>query len=236
MKRILLTVSSILLSISLLVGCSNTAAPESPEAQPTQPQKPADTTPAHPATPGKYTAYPAMAIDQSKKYEATISTNMGDIKVELFAKDAPKAVNNFVFLAKDKFYDGIKFHRVIKDFMIQTGDPTSKGSDDTMASGMGGPGYTFEDELKNGHKYEPGVVAMANSGKNTNGSQFFIGSGPDVTGLDNSPKYTIFGKVTGGMDVVQKIAGTKVKKNPQTGEPSVPEQTITIKSIAITEK
>ncbi|GED72730.1 hypothetical protein BRE01_64320 [Brevibacillus reuszeri] len=236
MKRILLTVSSVLLSISLLVGCSNTAAPESPEAQPTQPQKPKDTTPAHPAPPGKYSAYPAMTIDQSKKYEATISTNMGDIKVELFAKDAPKAVNNFVFLAKDKFYDDIKFHRIIKDFMIQTGDPSSKGSDTTMASGIGGPGYTFEDELNNGHKYETGVVAMANAGKNTNGSQFFIGSGKDVEGLENSPNYTIFGKVTGGLDIVQKIAGTKVKANPQTGEQSVPEQTIKINTVTITEK
>jgi cyclophilin family peptidyl-prolyl cis-trans isomerase len=237
MKRTLLTVSSVLLTISLLVGCSNSAAPEqNNQGQPAQQEKPKDTTPAHPATPGKYKEYPAMTIDQKKDYQATISTSMGDIKIDLYEKDAPKAVNSFVFLANEKFYEGIKFHRVMKDFMIQTGDPTSKGSDDTMANGMGGPGYTFEDELKNGHKYEPGVVAMANSGKNTNGSQFFIGSGPDVTGLDNSPKYTIFGKVTGGMDVVQKIAGTKVKKHPQTGEPSVPEQTITIKSITITEK
>ncbi|TKI55196.1 peptidylprolyl isomerase [Brevibacillus antibioticus] len=228
MKRTLITVSSVLLSISLLVGCSNSAAPEqNNQGQPVQQEKPKDTAPAHPATPGKYKEYPAMTIDQKKDYHATISTSMGDVTIDLFEKDAPLAVNNFVFLAKDKFYDGIKFHRIIKDFMIQTGDP--------LGTGRGGPGYTFEDELKNGHKYEPGVVAMANSGKNTNGSQFFIGSGPDVKGLDNSPDYTIFGKVTGGMDVVQKIAGTKVKKD-QTGEPSVPEQTITIKSITITEK
>jgi len=234
MKRTLLAVSSILLSISLLVGCSNSTtptSPESPEAQPTQPQKPADNTPAQPPGPTgakKYDKAPTMQIDKAKTYQAKISTTMGDITVDLFAKDAPIAVNNFVFLAKDKFYDGITFHRVIKDFMIQTGDP--------LGSGIGGPGYTFEDELKNGHKYETGVVAMANAGKNTNGSQFFIGSGKDVEGLENAPNYTIFGKVVGGMDVVQKIAGTKVKANPQTGETSVPEQTIKINTITITEK
>ena len=233
MKRTLLAVSSILLSISLLVGCSNSTtptSPESPEAQPTQPQKPADNTPAQPPGPTgakKYDKAPTMQIDKAKTYQAKISTTMGDITVDLFAKDAPIAVNNFVFLAKDKFYDGITFHRVIKDFMIQTGDP--------LGSGIGGPGYTFEDELKNGHKYETGVVAMANAGKNTNGSQFFIGSGKDVEGLENAPNYTIFGKVVGGMDVVQKIAGTKVKANP-TGEKSVPEQTIKINTITITEK
>jgi len=169
-----------------------------------------------------------MQIDKNKSYQAKISTTMGDITVDLFAKDAPVTVNNFVFLAKDKFYDGITFHRIIKDFMIQTGDP--------LGSGIGGPGYTFEDELNNGHNYEVGVVAMANAGPNTNGSQFFIGSGKDVEGLKNSPNYTVFGKVVGGLDVVQKIAGTKVRNNPQTGEPSTPEQTIKINTVTITEK
>jgi len=101
---------------------------------------------------------------------------------------------------------------------------------------MGGPGYTFEDELNNGHNYEPGVVAMANAGPNTNGSQFFIGSGEEVTGLKNYPNYTIFGKVIKGMDVVQKIAAVKVKANPATGEASVPEQPVKIKTISIHEK
>ncbi|MBG9945302.1 peptidylprolyl isomerase [Brevibacillus formosus] len=231
MRKMMTTLFTCLTAIALVTGCS-TGSNEAAPNQPTAPaEKPASKEPANPPGPTgekKYEKAPAMQIDKAKDYQAKISTSMGDITIDLFEKDAPIAVNNFVFLAKDKFYDGITFHRVIKDFMIQTGDP--------LGSGMGGPGYTFEDELQNGHKYEPGVVAMANSGKNTNGSQFFIGSGPDVTGLDNSPKYTIFGKVTGGMDIVQKIAGTKVKKHPQTGEPSVPEQTITIKSITITEK
>jgi cyclophilin family peptidyl-prolyl cis-trans isomerase len=169
-----------------------------------------------------------MQIDPKKQYQAIISTSMGDITIQLFAKDAPKTVNNFVFLAKDKFYDNLTFHRVIKDFMIQTGDP--------LGNGTGGPGYVFEDELNNGHKYEPGVVAMANAGKNTNGSQFFIGSGKDVEGLKNFPNYTIFGKVTAGMDVVQKIASVKVKENPVIKEVSMPEQPVTIKKITIIEK
>lgn len=231
MRKMMTTLFTCLTAIALVTGCS-TGSNEAAPNQPTAPvEKPASKEPANPPGPTgekKYEKAPAMQIDKAKDYQAKISTSMGDITIDLFEKDAPIAVNNFVFLAKDKFYDGITFHRVIKDFMIQTGDP--------LGNGMGGPGYTFEDELQNGHKYEPGVVAMANSGKNTNGSQFFIGSGPDVTGLDNSPNYTIFGKVTGGMDIVQKIAGTKVKKHPQTGEPSVPEQTITIKSITITEK
>ncbi|MFY0544296.1 peptidylprolyl isomerase [Brevibacillus sp. H7] len=229
MKRLFSTMSVCLLLAMLIAGCSSSdnAAPAQPANKPVE----QDTTPASPPGPTgekKYEKPPAMQIDPNKQYTATISTTMGDITVQLFAKDAPKAVNNFVFLAKDKFYDNVTFHRVIKDFMIQTGDP--------LGTGMGGPGYTFEDELNNGHKYEPGVVAMANAGRNTNGSQFFIGSGEEVTGLDNYPNYTIFGKVTSGMDVVQKIAAVKVKKNPTTGEESVPEQPIKIKTITITEK
>ncbi|RNB52699.1 peptidylprolyl isomerase, partial [Brevibacillus gelatini] len=131
---------SLLLSISLLVGCGNTTTPSPPEpteAQPVQQEKPKDTVSSSPVLSGKYNTYPDMVIDSNKKYEATISTTMGDIKIELFAKDAPKTVNNFVFLAKDKFYDGVKFHRVLKDFVIQTGDPTSKGSDTTLGNGTG---------------------------------------------------------------------------------------------------
>lgn len=232
MKRLIPTIFACLTAIALVAGCSSGGNETAPPTQPTAPaEKPASKEPAQPPGPTgakKYEKAPAMQIDKSKSYQAKISTTMGDITVELFAKDAPIAVNNFVFLAKDKFYDGITFHRVIKDFMIQTGDP--------LGSGIGGPGYTFEDELNNGHKYEMGVVAMANAGPNTNGSQFFIGSGKDVEGLKNSPNYTIFGKVVGGMDVVQKIASTKVKKNPQTSEMSVPEQTIKINTITITEK
>jgi cyclophilin family peptidyl-prolyl cis-trans isomerase len=231
MKRLLMTLCVCLTAALLIAGCSS-----SDNAAPTQPTTPAkkaeqDKTPAAPPAPTgekKYAKPPAMQIDPNKKYQATISTTMGDITIELFAKDAPKAVNNFVFLAKDKFYDNLTFHRVIKDFMIQTGDP--------LGNGTGGPGYTFEDELNNGHKYEPGVVAMANAGRNTNGSQFFIGSGEEVKGLEHYPNYTIFGKVVKGMDVVQKIASVQVKANPVTGEKSVPVQPIKIKTITITEK
>lgn len=231
MKRLMTTLFACLTAIALVAGCSS-GGTESAPTQPTPPaQKPASKEPAQPPGPTgakKYDRPPAMQIDKNKKYQAKISTTMGDITIELFAKDAPITVNNFVFLARDKFYDNLTFHRVLKDFMIQTGDP--------LGTGIGGPGYTFEDELNNGHTYEVGVVAMANAGANTNGSQFFIGSGKDVEGLKNVPNYTIFGKVIGGMDVVQKIAATKVKVNPETGEASVPEQPIKIKTITITEQ
>jgi len=175
----------------------------------------------------QYDKPPAMQIDPNKQYTALVSTTMGDFKIELFAKDAPKTVNNFVFLSKEKFYDNVIFHRIIQSYMIQTGDPAGNGT--------GGPGYTFEDELNNGHTYEPGVVAMANSGPNTNGSQFFIGTGPDITLLEQQPNYTIFGKVKEGMDVVLKIAAVPVKYNPLARENSAPEKTVSIKSITIEE-
>ncbi|MDO3680041.1 peptidylprolyl isomerase [Paenibacillus ehimensis] len=170
---------------------------------------------------------PAMSIDPNKSYKATITTSKGAFTIELFAKEAPKTVNNFVFLAKEGFYDNITFHRIIKTFMVQTGDP--------LGNGTGGPGYKFEDELKTSHKYEPGIVAMANSGKNTNGSQFFICTGEDSKSLNQRPNYTIFGKVVEGMDVVQKIAETPVKQGNE-ASPSVPTEKVTIQSVAITEK
>ncbi|RNB88254.1 peptidylprolyl isomerase [Brevibacillus nitrificans] len=231
MKRLIPTIFACLTAIALVTGCSSASNESAPPTQPTAPAETPSKEPAQPPGPTgakKYEKAPAMQIDKAKTYQAKVSTSMGDFTIDLFAKDAPIAVNNFVFLAKDKFYDGVTFHRIIKDFMIQTGDP--------LGTGIGGPGYTFEDELNNGHKYEAGVVAMANAGPNTNGSQFFIGTGKDVEGLKNSPNYTIFGKVSGGMDVVQKIAATKVKNNPETGEPSTPEQTIKINSVTITEK
>lgn len=132
---------------------------------------------------------------------AIIETNYGKIKLELFTKDAPKTVANFLKLAQSGFYDGTKFHRVIKNFMIQGGDPNSK-DDDPSNDGYGGPGYTFEDEI-NSHKLVRGVLAMANSGPNTNGSQFFIVTTESTPWLDG--KHTAFGKVIAGMDVVDKI-------------------------------
>ncbi|MBO8162632.1 MAG: peptidylprolyl isomerase [Brevibacillus sp.] len=175
----------------------------------------------------QYDKPPAMQIDTSKTYKATVDTTAGTFTIQLFAKDAPKTVNNFIFLAKEKFYDGLTFHRIIKNFMIQTGDPKGDGT--------GGPGYTFEDELDTGHKYEIGVVAMANAGKDTNGSQFFIGTGEEVSGLNNFPHYTIFGKVIKGMDVVQKIAAGETKNNPHLNENSAPVNPVKIKSITIQE-
>jgi peptidyl-prolyl cis-trans isomerase B (cyclophilin B) len=143
-----------------------------------------------------------MAIDPAGKYTATLETSKGTIICELFAKDAPKTVNNFVFLAKEGFYDGTVFHRVINDFMIQGGDPT--------ASGRGGPGYHFEDETKNNpHRHKIGSLSMANAGPHTNGSQFFI-THIATDWLDG--KHTIFGQVTSGQDVVNSVKqGDQVK-------------------------
>ena len=145
--------------------------------------------------PKQYPAPPPLTIDPKKKYTATFNTSRGEIVVELHAKDKPITVNNFVFLAKEKFYDGINFHRVIPDFMIQGGCP--------QGTGTGGPGYRFDDEIKgktNVHKV--GSLSMANAGPGTNGSQFFITH--VATGyLD--PKHTVFGQVIQGQDVVDKV-------------------------------
>jgi len=138
---------------------------------------------------------PKMALTNDKKYSAVMHTEKGDIKIQLFAQETPKTVNNFVFLAKEGFYDGIIFHRVIQDFMAQGGDPTG--------SGRGGPGYQFEDEFNPKLKHDkPGVLSMANAGRNTNGSQFFITHVP-TPWLDF--KHTVFGEVIDGMDVVMSI-------------------------------
>ncbi|MDB5053525.1 MAG: peptidyl-prolyl cis-trans isomerase [Bacilli bacterium] len=179
---------------------------------------------------GGYTKAPEMVIDTKKAYTATMETSKGSITIELFAKDAPITTNNFISLAKDGFYDDIAFHRIIKEFMIQTGDPVGDGS--------GGPGYAFKDELNNGHKYELGTVAMANSGPNTNGSQFFICTGADCDNLNKTPNYSIFGKVIDGMDVVSALAATEVEANPNDlfGEVSKPVEEVKITSITVQEK
>jgi cyclophilin family peptidyl-prolyl cis-trans isomerase len=144
---------------------------------------------------------------------ATLHTNHGAIEVELFDDDAPKTVENFRKLAGDGFYDGVVFHRVIPDFMIQGGDPTG--------TGMGGPGYTFEDEF-NDHKVERGALAMANAGPNTNGSQFFIVTTGAAPWLDG--KHTVFGRVTSGMDAVDSIEKTDTDANDKPREPAVIER------------
>ena len=134
--------------------------------------------------------------------EAVMKTTEGDIALELFDEDAPKTVANFKQLASQGFYDGLIFHRVIKDFMVQGGCPEGTGT--------GGPGYTFEDEI-NDHKVVRGALAMANAGPNTNGSQFFLVTTPEAPWLDG--KHTVFGRVTDGMDVVDKIEGTPTGHN-----------------------
>jgi cyclophilin family peptidyl-prolyl cis-trans isomerase len=150
--------------------------------------------------------------------QAVMKTSMGDIKLKFYADDAPKTVSNFVKLAKKGFYDGLTFHRVIRDFMIQGGCPRGDGT--------GGPGYEFEDEF-NDHKIVPGTLAMANAGPNTNGSQFFIVTESPQPGLDG--KHTAFGEVIEGMDVVRKIAAVK------TGARDKPIEPVTIKSIEVIE-
>lgn len=167
----------------------------------------------------KYSSPPEMQIDPNKTYTATIETTKGTLRAELYAKEAPKTVNNFVFLSRDGFYNGIKFHRIIKDFMVQTGDP--------LGQGYGGPGYQFENEPVT-RDYLRGTLAMANAGPNTNGSQFFI-----VHKDTPLPKdYTIFGKLTAGEDVLDAIANT-----PTTGaENSTPTEDVRITSITIEEK
>ena len=143
----------------------------------------------------QYSNPPKMVIDPNKSYTATFKTEKGDFTIELFADKAPKTVNNFVFLAKDHFYDGVTFHRVISNFMIQGGDPTG--------SGRGGPGYKFEDEVRNNPlTHKAGVISMANAGANTNGSQFFITHSPQPHLNGN---HTVFGQVIEGQDVVNAV-------------------------------
>jgi len=152
----------------------------------------------------QYAAPPAMAIDRTKKYSATFDTSRGTIVCDLFADAAPSTVNNFVFLAREGFYDGTKFHRVIADFMVQGGDPTG--------TGRGGPGYRFADEFTgNPHRHDtPGVLSMANAGPGTNGSQFFITHVPTP---HLNGKHTVFGKVRQGQDVVNAIRqGDEIRK------------------------
>ncbi|MBI5220952.1 MAG: peptidylprolyl isomerase [Candidatus Liptonbacteria bacterium] len=163
-----------------------------------------------------------MTIDTNKTYSATLETSVGEITIDLNAKATPVTVNNFVTLARKGFYNGTVFHRVIKDFMVQGGDPTG--------TGRGGPGYTFADEPIHG-EYARGTVAMANAGPNTNGSQFFIMHG-DVALPKN---YVIFGAVTAGLDTVDKIATAPVGPS-DSGEMSRPVTPVAVRSVSITER
>lgn len=165
----------------------------------------------------QYSSPPEMVIDSSKSYTATFETEVGSFVVELYADKVPNTVNNFVFLARDGFYDNTTFHRVIKDFMAQAGDPTG--------TGRGGPGYRFADEFHPSLKHAgPGILSMANAGPNTNGSQFFITFAP-TPHLDRH--HAVFGKVTEGMDVVKSIRLRDPMRDRQPGT--------LLKTIVITE-
>ena len=166
----------------------------------------------------KFSSPPEMGIDPAKRYTATIDTSMGEMVVSLDPIKAPKTVNNFVFLALNHYYEGVIFHRVIKGFVLQGGDPEG--------SGRGGPGYRFEDELPKAGQYQIGSLAMANAGPNTNGSQFFVISGPD--GVRLPPAYSLFGQVVKGLDVVEAI------QSVPTGSGDRPKTDVVINSVTIT--
>ncbi len=186
MRRFLTLVAIILLVMLAVVSCGE----EAPESAPA-------------AKPKSYSSPPPMSIDTSKQYTAIIETENGDMVAELFAKDVSVTVNNFVFLAREGFYDGSTFHRVIPGFMAQGGDPTG--------TGMGTAGYHFDDEFT-GHKHDAGVLSMANSGPNTNSAQFFITFTPQH-GLDG--KHTVFGRLIEGMDVLESLTPRDPTQNPQ---------------------
>jgi cyclophilin family peptidyl-prolyl cis-trans isomerase len=166
----------------------------------------------------KFSAAPPMIIDTAKNYTATMVTSKGTLEIVLDAIGAPTTVNSFVYLARWHYYDGIVFHRVIPGFVLQGGDPTGTGA--------GGPGYKFNDELPKAGRYELGSLAMANAGPHTNGSQFFVISGPD--GMRLPPLYALFGKVVKGLDVVEVINGIGTSSGK-------PKENVVIESVTITE-
>ena len=172
-------------------------------------------------TSNQYDKPPEMAIDTAKNYQAIIEMEKGGtITIDLLAKEAPVTVNNFVFLARWHYYDGIIFHRVINGFVVQGGDP--------QGTGMGGPGYKFEDELPAPGRYELGSLAMANAGPNTNGSQFFIITGPSGQGLP--PQYALFGQVVKGLEVADAMQQVSTNHNDR------PLDDIVIESVIVTEQ
>ena len=166
----------------------------------------------------KFDAAPEMGIDPSKRYTATMETSMGTLVIALDPIAAPITVNNFVFLAAQHYYDGVIFHRIIQGFVCQGGDPDGNG--------RGGPGYKFVDELPKAGKYQIGSLAMANAGPNTNGSQFFLISGPSGVGLP--PAYSLFGQVVKGLDIVEMM------QNVPTGPGDRPKDDVVIRSVSIT--
>ena len=162
---------------------------------------------------------PEMTIDPANRYTAEMVTSHGTMKLALDPHAAPKTVNSFVFLARQKYFDGVIFHRIIPGFVLQGGDPTGTGT--------GGPGYKFEDELPSAGRYEIGSLAMANAGPNTNGSQFFVISGPD--GVRLPPQYSLFGKVVAGLDVVSAIDALGSRGG-------TPQERVVIQSVTVEEQ
>lgn len=219
MKKEYIVGAVVLVIIALFVITRPATAPELNDStdtaaqQTTQLQIPTETEPV---------PTPKMEIDTKKSYTATLTTSKGDIIIKLNADKTPITVNNFISLAKKGFYDGTVFHRVIKDFMIQGGDPEGNGT--------GGPGYRFADEPFEG-EYTRGVIAMANAGPNTNGSQFFIMHAD----YDLPKNYVIFGEVEKGIEVVDKIAESKVQTSAS-GEPSDPVEKTTIQKVIVSEQ
>ena len=187
-----ISVTIFIMAPLLLASCSGPAPAPQEKSEPTTPPQPKT-----------YSAPPSMTIDTSKRYIATIETDKGDLVIELFAKDVPVTVNNFVFLAREGFYDGSTFHRVIPGFMVQGGDPTG--------TGMGNPGYKFADEFSQ-HQHVAGALSMANAGPNTNGCQFFITYAPQHA-LDG--KHAVFGRLIEGMDVLKKLTPRDPNQNPK---------------------
>ena len=226
-------VALIVLGTIALLGCgatSSTGQVSAPEAEleacwPAGAQRTGSTGAGEDEVTGKqYSRPPEMAIDPAKHYTATLETSKGSIEIELFPQDAPKTVNNFVCLARDGYFDGTPFHRIVRGFVIQGGDPSGTGA--------GGPGYRFEDEPIS-RDYEKGTLAMANAGPNTNGSQFFIVL-EDLRG--QLPKnYTIFGRVTGGQETVDAIAAVPTGPAPS-GERSQPTEPVTLEAVRIREE
>lgn len=195
---------------------TNAATPDpGPDAAGHWPE-PAAAGPPHRHFPGP----PAWSIDKTARYSAELITSMGTMTAALDPYSAPHAVNNFVALARQGFYDGLIFHRIIKGFMAQAGCPDGDG--------RGGPGYTFDDELPKPGRYEMGSLAMANSGPNTNGSQFFIVSGP--RGMKLPPKYSLFGKIVRGMEVLEALQAVP------TGPADLPQDPPVILSVTILER
>lgn len=207
-----------------LAGCGSDSGSSSGSASPAASSAASSAGACPPATgtaarTTSFTAAPPMCIDPAKKYTATVTTDIGPFTIALDPTKAPKTVNNFVVLARNHFYDGIIFHRVIPGFMNQTGDP--------QGTGQGGPGYEFADELPKASEYQLGSVAMANAGPNTNGSQFFLITG--ANGVALPPRYSLFGQVTSGMDVLHAIE----KDGSADGTPT---KVHSMKTVTITEQ